>query len=71
MFEYLGKIVDSKLAQENVKTRHNDSQDQGVCKINDEGELKVIVVEEAWYWFSEITEENDNYKTSRSDEHEL
>uniref|UniRef100_A0A6C0F7D6 Glutaredoxin domain-containing protein n=1 Tax=viral metagenome TaxID=1070528 RepID=A0A6C0F7D6_9ZZZZ len=67
VFEYLGKIVDSKLAQEKREKQGTmSSQDQGVCKINDEGELEGYCGGGGMsIGFSDITEENDNYKTSR------
>ena len=61
VFEYLGKIVDSKLAQETREQQGTmGSQDQGVCKINDEGELEGYCGGGGTsIGFSEISEEND------------
>ena len=63
VFEYFGKLVEGKQAQEQRSQEgSNNSSDQGQCRINEDGEL------EGWCGgdsggveFSMITEENDDY----------
>jgi hypothetical protein len=66
VFEYFGKLVEGKKAQEErVETNTTNGSDQGQCKINEDGEL------EGWCGgvglggpgveFSIITEDNDDY----------
>lgn len=66
VFEYFGKLVEGKKAQEQrVQQGHTKSSDQGQCRINDDGEL------EGWCGasglggsgieYSMITEDNDDY----------
>ena len=66
VFEYFGKLVEGKKAQEErVSEGQQNESDQGQCKINEEGEL------EGWCGggglggssveYSMITEDNDDY----------
>ena len=63
VFEYFGKLVEGRNKQEQRKNEGNSTEeDQGQCRINDEGEL------EGWcggsdsgIGFAMITEENDDY----------
>jgi len=61
VFEYFGKLVEGKKAQEErVDQGNQNDSDQGQCRINEDGEL------EGWCGgggveFSMITEENDDY----------
>ena len=63
VFEYFGKLVESKKQQEErIEQNQTNSSDEGQCRINDDGEL------EGWcsgglggVEFSLITEENDDY----------
>lgn len=66
VFEYLGKIVDSKMEQEKRETQGSlEAKDQGVCRINEDGELEGYCGDGGGIGFSMITEENDNNKDSR------
>lgn len=63
VFEYFGKLVEGKNQQEQRRNEGNSTEnDQGQCRINEEGEL------EGWcgndtggIGFAMITEENDDY----------
>ena len=66
VFEYFGKLVEGKKAQEErVENNQQSESDQGQCRINEDGEL------EGWCGgsglggagveFSMITEDNDDY----------
>lgn len=69
VFEYLGKLVEGKQEQEGRAQENTTTEkDEGVCRINEDGEL------EGWcssgaVEFSMITEENDDYtkKTYKMD----
>lgn len=66
VFEYLGKIVESKMEQEKRETQGSlEAKDQGVCRINEDGELEGYCGDGGGIGFSMITEENDNNKDSR------
>lgn len=66
VFEYLGKIVESKLDQEKRESQGSlGKKDQGVCRINDKGELEGYCGDGGGIGFSVISEENDNNKDSR------
>lgn len=66
VFEYLGKIVESKMEQEKRETQGSlETKDQGVCRINEDGELEGYCGDSGGIDFSMITEENDNNKDSR------
>lgn len=67
VFGYFAKIVESKLEQEQRESRGTlDKQDQGVCRINDDGELEGYCGSDGGgIGFSMISEENDNNKDSR------
>lgn len=66
VFEYLGKIVESKLDQEKRESQGSlGKKDQGVCRINDKGELEGYCGDGGGIGFSMISEENDNNKDSR------
>jgi hypothetical protein len=61
VFEYFGKLVEGKKAQEQrIQNNQTNSSDQGQCRINEDGELEGYCggsgVE-----FSMISEENDDY----------
>ena len=63
VFEYFGKLVEGKKAQEQrVENNQTNESDQGQCRINDEGELEGYCVSSgSGVEFSMITEENDDY----------
>ena len=69
VFEYLGKLVEGKKEQEGRTEQGQETeQDQGQCRINEDGEL------EGWCGssgveYSMITEDNDDYtnKTHKID----
>lgn len=66
VFGYLSKIVESKLEQEQRESKGSlGKQDQGVCRINDKGELEGYCGDGGGIGFSMISEENDNNKDSR------
>jgi hypothetical protein len=66
VFEYLGKIVESKMAQEQREEAGQlKDEDEGVCKINEEGELEGYCGSGDGVGFSTITEENDDYTKKR------
>ena len=63
VFEYFGKLVEGKKAQEQrVQNNQTNSSDQGQCRINEEGELEGYCVNGgSGVEFSMISEENDDY----------
>ena len=63
VFEYFGKLVEGKKAQEQrIENNQTNSSDQGQCRINEEGELEGYCVNGAsGIEFSMISEENDDY----------
>ena len=67
VFEYFGKIVESKMAQEQREQEGQlKAEDQGVCKINEDGELEGYCGDSgAGIGFSTITEDNDDYTKKR------
>jgi hypothetical protein len=66
VFEYFGKIVESKMAQEERESQGKlEASDQGVCKINEDGELEGYCGDFSGIGFSAITDENDDYKSKR------
>ena len=66
VFGYLSKIVESKLEQEQRESNGSlGKQDQGVCRINEDGELEGYCGDGGGIGFSMISEENDNNKDSR------
>ena len=67
VFEYFGKIVESKMAQEQREQEGQlKEEDQGVCKINEEGELEGYCGDSgSGIGFSTITEDNDDYTKKR------
>jgi len=66
VFEYLGKIVESKMAQEEREQSDKmTDKDQGVCKIGDDGELEGYCGESDGIGFATITEENDDFTKQR------
>ena len=62
VFEYFGKLVEGKKAQEERANegKQNES-DQGQCSINEDGELEGWCGDNSGVEFSMITEENDDY----------
>ena len=62
VFEYFGKLVEGKKAQEERENegKQNES-DQGQCSINEDGELEGWCGGNSGVEFSMITEENDDY----------
>ena len=59
-------LVDSKMEQEKRETQGSlEAKDQGVCRINEDGELEGYCGDGGGIGFSMITEENDNNKDSR------
>ena len=66
VFEYFGKIVESKMAQEEREQEGQlKEEDPGVCKINEDGDLEGYCGDEAGIGFSTITEDNDDYTKKR------
>tara|TARA_B100000900_G_scaffold14771_1_gene11810 strand:- start:6395 stop:7114 length:720 start_codon:yes stop_codon:yes gene_type:complete len=65
VFEYFGKLVEGKKAQEQrVENNQTNSSDQGQCRINEEGELEGYCgsgLGGSGVEFSMISEENDDY----------
>lgn len=66
VFEYFGKLVEGKKAQEvRVETDKMNESDQGECRINEEGELEgycgVSGLGGSGVEYSMITEENDDF----------
>ena len=66
VFEYLGKLVEGKKAQEQrIQNNQTNESDQGQCRINEDGELEgycgVSGLGGSGIEFSMITEENDDY----------
>lgn len=65
VFEYFGKLVEGKKAQEQrVENNQTNSSDQGQCRINEEGELEGYCgsgLGGSGIEFSMISEENDDY----------
>lgn len=66
VFEYFGKLVEGKKAQEaRVESDQTNESDQGQCRINEEGELEGYCgsagLGGSGVEFSMITEENDDY----------
>ena len=66
VFEYFGKLVEGKKAQEGrVENNQTNESDQGQCRINEEGELEGYCGSSglggSGVEFSMITEENDDY----------
>ena len=70
VFEYFGKIVESKMAQEARESEGRlEAKDQGVCKINEDGELEGYCGDSGGIGFAMISEENDDYKGRRHKVH--
>jgi hypothetical protein len=66
VFEYLGKIVEAKMEQEERETSNAlTEKDQGVCRINEEGVLEGYCGSSDGIGFSEITEDNDDFTKKR------
>jgi hypothetical protein len=65
VFEYFGKLVEGKKAQEQrVQNNQTNSSDQGQCRINEDGELEGYCgggLGASGIEFSMISEENDDY----------
>ena len=66
VFEYFGKLVEGKKAQEQrVENNQTNESDQGQCRINEEGELEGYCgssgLSGSGVEFSMISEENDDY----------
>ena len=66
VFEYFGKLVEGKKAQEQrVQNNQANESDQGQCRINEEGELEGYCgssgLSGSGVEFSMISEENDDY----------
>lgn len=63
VFEYFGKLVEGKKAQEQrIQNNQTNSSDQGQCRINEEGELEGYCGNGgSGIEFSMISEENDDY----------
>ena len=66
VFEYFGKLVEGKKAQEQrIQNNQTNSSDQGQCRINEEGELEGYCgasgLGGSGVEFSMISEENDDY----------
>ena len=61
VFEYLGKLVEGKKEQE-MREQNNqlENKDQGVCRINDDGELEGFCGS-GHSDYALITDENDDY----------
>ena len=61
VFEYFGKLVEGKKAQDmREQTNQLEKKDEGVCRINEDGELEGYCGSSGAD-FSMITEENDDY----------
>ena len=70
VFEYFGKLVEGKKAQEQrIQNNQTNESDQGQCRINEEGELEgycgVGGLGGSGIEFSMISEENDDYTKRR------
>jgi hypothetical protein len=66
VFEYFGKIVESKMAQEEREKEDTlTEQDQGVCKINEEGMLEGYCGDIGGSMGAMISEENDDFTKKR------
>lgn len=64
VFEYFGKLVESKKSQEErEKTQSLEKSDEGQCRINSDGDLEGWCGENTSIGYSTITEENDDYTT--------
>ena len=66
VFEYFGKLVEGKKAQEQrIENNQTNSSDQGQCRINEEGELEGYCgssgLGASGIEYSMISEENDDY----------
>ena len=62
VFEYFGKLVEGKKAQEErVETKQETKEDAGQCRINEDGELEGYCGLSSGMEYSMITEENDDY----------
>lgn len=66
VFEYFGKLVEGKKAQEQrIQNNQTNSSDQGQCRINEEGELEGYCgssgLGASGIEYSMISEENDDY----------
>ena len=62
VFEYLGKLVEAKMQQEErEKTNTLTKQDEGVCKINEDGMLEGYCGDSHGIGYSMISEDNDDY----------
>tara|TARA_A200000113_G_scaffold209342_1_gene208336 strand:- start:618 stop:1256 length:639 start_codon:yes stop_codon:yes gene_type:complete len=65
VFEYFGKLVEGKKAQEQrIENNQTNESDQGQCRINEEGELEGYCgsgLGASGIEFSMISEENDDY----------
>ena len=61
VFEYLGKLVEAKMQQEErEKAQTLTKKDEGVCKINEEGMLEGYCGDSGGVGFSMISESNDD-----------
>jgi hypothetical protein len=66
VFEYLGKIVEAKMGQEERETSDAlTDKDQGVCRINEEGMLEGYCGSTEGIGFSAITEDSDDFTNKR------
>ena len=66
VFEYLGKIVEAKMEQEERETSNAlTDKDQGVCRINEEGVLEGYCGSSNGIGFSAITEDSDDFTKKR------
>jgi hypothetical protein len=66
VFEYLGKIVEAKMAQEEREsTNQLKDSDQGVCSINEDGELEGYCGDSVGVGVSSISDENDDFTHKR------
>ena len=62
VFEYFGKLVEGKKAQEERANQGNQNEsDQGQCRINEDGELEGWCGGGSGIEYAMITEENDDY----------
>ena len=62
VFEYFGKLVEGKKAQEERANQGNQNEsDQGQCRINEDGELEGWCGGGGGIEYAMITEENDDY----------
>ena len=62
VFEYFGKLVESKKQQEErIEQNQTNSSDEGQCRINDDGELEGWCSSGSNVDYSMISEDNDDY----------